>query len=834
METCRSDWLRRDVARGIRIRRGVPRRHGGGFLASVHAFPARGSRVGWICLGIRTVRAACLSRGHPGLGGEGLRVCVWLRGIPDAQSPDDGIARVPPVRPIAGRRHLPVGRVRGRHQPRFPRCGLPRPRAVSIRHLVSCEPQRGTARAWSAPIAREILPGELTTIEIEAPLVAGAVAAAAVDLAIDHPHSDELSVALTVAGPAGPRTQLLWDPGFHVRGAAMLAPSYGSSARGVVDVRGSVARGLSVVHLRVDGEPVATAEVDPTGAFAIPWDSDAWAEGTHHLVVVADPPDGDGSGPRSSRDILLFVDRSPPELSLLRPSTTETLTGLALIDADVFDAQGVAVVELWIDGALVDVRHDEPYTFAYETLDLTNEFHTFEVRARDHAGNEAVRSVTALVNNKDNAPPPPCSPACNLEAGTTIGELPALSANPVARAVPLSSGGFVEVFESFRVPWRPQISHSGQGVHLLLDVARSRDLPEVNGLVGSDFALDDLAGVRTWQVTVRNWGVDTGVVRSAAVFLAARTVAEVPDTDGDGIIDGAERTTIGTVPVFPDLDGDFLSDGQEIASRTFRFTIDGVSLDRSIRTDPFDFDTDNDGLPDGGELLPGAGVSLTDPTDSDTDRDGLADGRERLRYGSDPTLTDTDEDSLSDTDEDGVIDGLDLSPTELWEVPWKTTFEPGLIRFTQRFHALGVQGVSASIWTYRIDDGSCVFLSDHTSDATRSSDESIENVVATINQVLVDGGEENFTATGAGDLGQQGFGTATINYGACDFWEPRQYRFEYIHDDRASNVDFVNIRDVPIRDESGGLFYHTSFEVPIRLGRPEGFILQFSIRPDAA
>src|SRR3989475_5847443 len=106
--------------------------------------------------------------------------------------------------------------------------------------------------------------------------------------------------------------------------------------------------------------------------------------------------------------------------------------------------------------------------------------------------------------------------------------------------------------------------------------------------------------------------------------------------------------TTGTAPVFPDLDGDLLPDGQEIASRTFRFTIDGVSVDRNIRTDPFDFDTDHDGLPDGAELLPGPEVSLTDPTDSDTDRDGLADGRERLTYGSDPTLTDSDEDSLSD------------------------------------------------------------------------------------------------------------------------------------------------------------------------------------------
>src|SRR5207249_4824601 len=379
----------------------------------------------------------------------------------------------------------------------------------------------------------------------------------------------------------------------------------------------------------------------------------------------------------------------------------------------------------------------------------------------------------------------------------------------------------------FRVPWRPQIVQTGQGVHLLLDATRSRNLPESDGLVGSNLTLADLVGARSWQITIRNHGLGAGLIPSAGVFLAAWTSPGTPDTDGDGISDGTERTTIGTVPVLPDLDGDLRSDGDEIGSRTFRFVVDGAAVERNIRTDPFDFDTDNDGLPDGSELFPGEGMSLTDPTDPDTDRDGLSDLDEVQGLNRKPTNP-----LRSDTDDDGVIDGLDLSPTELWDLSWKPTFEPGLIRFTQKFHAFGLQGVSASIWTYRIDDGSCMFLSDHTGDATRSSDESIENVVATINQVLVDGGETNFTATGADDLGQQGFGMATINYGACDFWEPRQYRFEYLQDDRASNVDFVNIRDVPIRDESGGLFYHASVDVPIRLSKPQAFILQFSLRPE--
>src|SRR5213594_1160718 len=143
------------------------------------------------------------------------------------------------------------------------------------------------ARVWSAPIAREVRPLDSVMMEIEAPPVAGLLASAAIDLQIDHPHSDDLSVEVTVPGSTGPRTQLLWDPGFHIRRAAILTPSYGSAVRGIVDVRGSVIPGISSVHLHVDGGRIAAAEVDPTGAFVIPWDSGAWLEGSHRLVVIA-------------------------------------------------------------------------------------------------------------------------------------------------------------------------------------------------------------------------------------------------------------------------------------------------------------------------------------------------------------------------------------------------------------------------------------------------------------------------------------------------------------------------------------------------------------------
>ncbi len=88
----------------------------------------------------------------------------------------------------------------------------------------------------------------------------------------------------------------------------------------------------------------------------------------------------------------------------------------------------------------------------------------------------------------------------------------------------------------------------------------------------------------------------------------------------------------------------------------------------------FEADSDNDGKSDAGELF-----FATDPFNPDTDGDGIGDYDEQSKYHSNPLIADTDGDGLSDareielgtevrqidTDGDGLLDGEDEDPLNL-------------------------------------------------------------------------------------------------------------------------------------------------------------------------
>ncbi|MGE6761436.1 Ig-like domain-containing protein [Corallococcus interemptor] len=135
--------------------------------------------------------------------------------------------------------------------------------------------------------------------------------------------------------------------------------------------------------------------------------------------------------------------------------------------------------------------------------------------------------------------------------------------------------------------------------------------------------------------------------------------ADDVDADGDGV-DNATELELGLDPFNADTDGDGIPDGLDGLTDT-----DGDGL-----IDARDTDSDNDGLLDGAEDANHDGITQDTETDrrkADSDGDGLLDGIEVL--GENPThplARDTDGDGLSDGEEDvnanGIRDATESDP----------------------------------------------------------------------------------------------------------------------------------------------------------------------------
>ncbi|MEX2498854.1 MAG: FG-GAP-like repeat-containing protein [Wenzhouxiangellaceae bacterium] len=187
-------------------------------------------------------------------------------------------------------------------------------------------------------------------------------------------------------------------------------------------------------------------------------------------------------------------------------------------------------------------------------------------------------------------------------------------------------------------------------------IASSSSGDEMIGLRDDGTAPDDLAGdgVYTGLVTKTANGGGIGIeilaawtgADGAARQRIFRTSAVLPelDSDGDGISDEDERASNGLLdPDDPadahrDPDGDGLATWKEIAYETL---------------DPRNPDTDGDGVEDGAELC--AGTDPTVPGDADalardSDSDGMPDIWEE-RYGLDPEEA---SDASGDIDRDGL------------------------------------------------------------------------------------------------------------------------------------------------------------------------------------
>jgi len=171
-----------------------------------------------------------------------------------------------------------------------------------------------------------------------------------------------------------------------------------------------------------------------------------------------------------------------------------------------------------------------------------------------------------------------------------------------------------------------------------------------------------------------------------ALFLAL-------DVDGDGLPSYAEL--LSSNPFNADSDGDGLSDGEENThgSNPLSKDSDDDGLDDYFEVynslNPAKSDTDNDGLNDSFEVKLGI-----NPKAGDTDGDGLSDYDEVVKYGTYANVSDSDGDGVTDfkevqlglnplntdSDGDGLSDGYELSIGTDPGISWRGWFTEDTIK----------------------------------------------------------------------------------------------------------------------------------------------------------
>lgn len=224
------------------------------------------------------------------------------------------------------------------------------------------------------------------------------------------------------------------------------------------------------------------------------------------------------------------------------------------------------------------------------------------------------------------------------------------------------------------------------------------------------------------------------------------------DTDADGLSDLDEVYVFGTSALTADTDGDLLSDADEIyvyATYATVWDTDGGGVGDGVEvlyqgTSPFDpyddtyvppYDSDYDGLLDFDEPMWGA-----DPYNPDTDGDGLYDGTEVYSYSTSPAMWDTDGGGVSDGEEvlyqgtdplywyddidagtrDSDSDGLyDRDETQIWGTdPFNADTDGDTLWDGAELWSYGTSPTSWDSDGGGLDDGSEVFVGKNPNDSS--------------------------------------------------------------------------------------------------------------------
>ncbi|MEA2626981.1 MAG: hypothetical protein QOD06_3026 [Candidatus Binatota bacterium] len=183
---------------------------------------------------------------------------------------------------------------------------------------------------------------------------------------------------------------------------------------------------IAKTRLLVDGQSVGEF---PGASVQYRWDSRAVTNGSHRIEAVA--IDSTGNSGSAARDVVVQNRATRPANDYTGPQVTLTMptsvSGSVTLLTSATDPAGVAVMDLELDGTWLGEFPSDSFSYEWNSNDVSDGRHTFEVAAYDTSGNVAYASAEFTVHNYVTRPPtttvPPTSDPIEILTGplTRIG-----------------------------------------------------------------------------------------------------------------------------------------------------------------------------------------------------------------------------------------------------------------------------------------------------------------------------------------------------------------------------------------------------------------------------
>ena len=173
----------------------------------------------------------------------------------------------------------------------------------------------------------------------------------------------------------------------------------GGTVSGTVSVSFNASDDTAVtrVDLFANGTPIGT---DTSAPFGITWDTTDQADGSVQLVAYAyDAANNSGSSQAVNVTVNnpVVEDTIPPEVFILSPSATSTVSGTVNIQISAADNIGIAIVKCYVDGVLKGTTTAETLSCSWNTRKAASGLHTIRAYAEDTAGLSASAEVQVEV-----------------------------------------------------------------------------------------------------------------------------------------------------------------------------------------------------------------------------------------------------------------------------------------------------------------------------------------------------------------------------------------------------------------------------------------------------